>query len=124
MEQAVEKKSKFMSLMKALLVSYAVTAVLLLFLAFLLYKFELGEKNVTMGITVIYILSCFLGGFVLGKATGNRQFLWGMLLGISYGVLLIGVTLLVEHKLDGNVTQLITTLGLCFGGGTLGGMLS
>lgn len=124
MEQVMIKKSKMMSLMKALLVSYVVTALLLLILAFLLFKFDLGESKVNMGITVIYILSCFIGGFFLGKGVGSRKFLWGMVLGASYAILLLGVTLLIEHRLNDNMMQLLTTVLLCFGGGTLGGMLS
>ena len=84
MEQTAAKKSIPMLLMKSLLASYVLTALLLFLLAFLLYKFDLGESKVNLGITVIYILSCFLGGFLVGKGAGTRKFLWGMVLGAIY----------------------------------------
>lgn len=124
MEQTVVKKSKALVLMKALLIAYVVTAAALFLLAFLLFRFEWGESKVNMGITIIYIVSCFFGGFALGKGVENRKFLWGMVLGLCYGVLLIGVTLLVEHKLTEDTSQIMTTILLCMAGGTLGGMLS
>ena len=40
---------------------------MLLLLALLLYKMGLGENQVNLGILIIYIVSCFLGGFYLGK---------------------------------------------------------
>jgi putative membrane protein (TIGR04086 family) len=124
MEQTAVKKSKPMLLMKSLLASYVLTALLLFLLAFLLYKFDLGESKVNLGITVIYILSCFLGGFLVGKGAGSRKFLWGMILGAIYAALLVGVTFLVEHQISGNTSSLVTSLFLCVAGGTLGGMLS
>ncbi len=44
MEQTAAKKSIPMLLMKSLLASYVLTALLLFLLAFLLYKFDLGRK--------------------------------------------------------------------------------
>ena len=46
-------------ILKSLLFSYAVTGAFLLFLAFLLFQFDLGEKPVSAGIVAVYILSCF-----------------------------------------------------------------
>ena len=50
-----------MQMMKALLLSYVATGVLLLGLAFLLYKLGLGESQVNLGIMITYILSCLAG---------------------------------------------------------------
>ena len=44
MEQIMAKASRPMQMMKALLLSYVVTGILLLGLAFLLYKLGLGES--------------------------------------------------------------------------------
>ena len=45
MERRFRRDSKALWVLKALLVSYIVTGVLLLVLAMLLYKFELDEKT-------------------------------------------------------------------------------
>ena len=58
---------KVRAILKSLLFSYALTGVALLFLAFVLFAFELGETAVDAGIIVIYVLACFMGGFMAGK---------------------------------------------------------
>ena len=67
MERRFRRDSKALWVLKALLVSYIVTGVLLLVLAMLLYKFELDEKTVSAGIVAIYVASTLIGGLVLGK---------------------------------------------------------
>lgn len=115
---------KLKSLLKSLLCSYAVTGVLLLLLAFLLFKLDLSETVVATGIVVIYILSCFFGGLVMGKHMGKKKYLWGMFLGLCYFILLIGVSWMVERQMDMSLQHAVTTFCMCLGGGTLGGMIS
>ena len=67
MEQIMAKASRPMQMMKALLLAYMVTGILLLGLAFLLYKLGLGESQVNLGIMITYILSCLIGGFYMGR---------------------------------------------------------
>ena len=81
MEQIMVKASRPLQMMKALLLSYAITGILLLGLAFLLYKLGLGESQVNLGIMVTYIISCLAGGFYMGRKGKNRRFLWGMWMG-------------------------------------------
>ena len=111
-------------LLKTLLFSYILTGVLLAFLAVLLYKLRLDEKAVALAIIVIYVIGTFFEGFVAGKRLKNRKFLWGLLLGMAYFVVLALVSLVVGrgHIQLGN--SFLTTLVLCAGGGMLGGMLS
>ena len=124
MERIMANASKPIQMMKALLLSYAVTGVLLLVLAFLLYKFGLGESQVNLGIMVIYILSCLAGGFYMGRKGKTRRFLWGMGLGAGYALLLMAVTYLTEHSSRGDLTEILLTFFICIMGGALGGMLS
>lgn len=124
MEKPAGKNLKIMTLVKVLFVSYIVTGLLLLLLAMLLYKFDLGENQVNIGVIVIYLISCFLGGFITGKSVGNRKFLWGMVLGAAYFAVLAIITLAVNHTIQGELNNFFTTLVLCMAGGTLGGMIS
>ena len=110
--------------LKSLLFYYILTAVLLALLAFLLFRLGLGEKTVTIAITVIYVAATFIGGFITGKRMGSRKFLWGLLLGCAYFLVLAAVSLWAGK---GNIqlgTSFFTTLALCAGGGMLGGMVS
>ena len=96
MEQNIKNKTgldkTIFWMLKSLLCSYVVTGILLLILAGILYKFNLDEAKVTAGILIIYVLSAFAGGFVIGKITGTKKFFWGLLVGIFYAVLLVLVS--------------------------------
>lgn len=111
-------------MVKALLCAYVMTGVILLVLTLLLYKMGLSEENVNAGIILTYVISTFSGGFVIGKLMGKRKFLWGLLAGVAYFVLLLLISLGVYHSLQGAMMNLLTTFFLCAGGGMLGGMVS
>lgn len=112
------------AILRSLLFAYLVTGMLLLLLAFLLFRFDLGEGPVTAGIVVIYVLSSFLGGFAAGKTMKQQKYLWGVLLGLCYFLLLAFVSFLVERQWNMGFQHTITTFSMCLGGGALGGMLS
>lgn len=111
-------------ILKSLLCAYAATGIMLLILTLLLYKAGLSEENVNAGIILTYVISTFAGGFVIGKLTGVKKFLWGLLAGILYFVLLLLISLGVYHSVQGELMNLLTTFLLCAGGGMLGGMVS
>ena len=120
--QGMEKKA--VDILKALLCAYVMTGILLLILTVLLYKAGLSEENINAGIILTYVISTFSGGFVIGKLAGVKKFLWGLLLGIMYFVLLLLISLGIYHSLQFDMMNLVTTFLLCAGGGMLGGMVS
>ncbi len=120
--QIIEQRGA--DILKSLLCAYVVTGILLLVLTLLLYKAGLSEENVNAGIILIYVISTFSGGFVIGKLTGTRKFLWGLLLGVIYFVLLLLISLGIYHSFQADLMNLATTFLLCAGGGMLGGMIS
>ncbi len=111
-------------LLKCLLFSYILTAGLLVLLAFVLYKFGLGEGPVAIAIVAIYVLATFFAGFMTGKRMGSRKFLWGLLMGTAYFVVLALVSLVAKGAEEALGESFMTTLLLCAGGGMLGGMFS
>ena len=111
-------------ILKCLLLSYLLTTGLLLLLALLLYRCELTEKVVSVCIIGIYILVTFLAGFLAGKREGSRKFLWGLLLGGLYFLILIVISLTVNQGMGEVGGNFFTVLILCCGSGMLGGMLS
>jgi len=111
-------------ILKCLLLSYLLTTGLLLLLALLLYRFGLTEKVVSACIIGIYILVTFLAGFLAGKREGSRKFLWGLLLGGLYFLILIVISLIVNQGMGEVAGNFFTVLILCCGSGMLGGMLS
>lgn len=113
-----------MCIVKSLLCAYVVTGILLIILTVLLYKVGLNEENVNAGILLIYVISTFSGGFVIGKILGVKKFLWGLVTGIVYFVLLVLISLGIYHAFQGGLTETVTAFLLCAGGGMLGGMIS
>lgn len=120
----MQKNIKVIWWIKSLLASYIVTGILLLVLTFFMYKFELNEKIVSAAIVGIYVVSTLIGGMIIGKLTKSKRYLWGMVLGIIYFVLLLLITLGVYRTLNGDSVSIVTSLILCAGGGMTGGMIS
>lgn len=119
-----EGKVPVIFLLKSLVFSYILTAMLLLLLTFLLYKLGLTETIVSIAIIFIYVISTFFAGFMTGKKMQNRKFLWGLLMGAAYFLVLLLVSLFVNHSAGEFGNSFLTTLALCTGGGMMGGMLS
>ncbi len=115
---------KFLSALLILVLSYVLTACLLLLLAFILYKFRISESIVNIAVIVIYISVTFAAGFIAGKYYKVKKFLWGLVLGSVYFLILVLVSLIggVSDAVIGSGG--VTTWILCAGGGMLGGMLS
>lgn len=111
-------------MLKSLLSAYVITGILLLLLALLLYKFQLSESKVNIGVIMIYVISSFLSGFLEGKMMKNRKFLWGAAAGLLYFAILSVISLAVNQSFADGSSHFVTTLILCIAGGTLGGMLS
>ncbi|MFR7993084.1 MAG: TIGR04086 family membrane protein [Lachnospiraceae bacterium] len=115
---------KAISFLKVLLLTYVFTGLLLLLLSLGLYKLGMNEQQVGIGIFVIYFLSGFFGGFLMGKSSGKNKFLWGLLLGVLYFAVLTAVSLGVNHSFSGSAAAVLAVFALCAAGGTLGGMVS
>ena len=105
--------------LKSLLFSYIITGTLLAILAFLLYKLNLSEKTVSIAIIVIYIVATMFVGFVTGKRMENRRFLWGLVMGCAYFLILAVVSFIVGKGSIDVGNSFFTTLALCAGGGML-----
>lgn len=124
MRENVKNKPEVIFLLKCLVFSYIITGVLLMVLAFLLYRLQLKENIVSIGIIVIYTAASFFAGFAAGKKMGSRKFLWGLLMGVLYFTVLTIVSLIVNRQIDDIAGNFVTALGICAGSGMLGGMLS
>ncbi len=116
------EKAVFM--IKCMLGAYILTAGLLLLLAFLLYRFGLSEKVVSISIIAIYIIVTFFAGMLAGKREGKRKFLWGLIMGALYFGILVMVSLVVNKGVEDVAGNMITVFFLCAGSGMLGGMVS
>lgn len=110
--------------LKALILAYIVTGVLLFGLAFAMYKLGLSEQKVDFAITFIYILASAIGGLCMGRGMKQRKFLWGCLIGLFYVAIIFAASLVTAKGGQMIIENGLSTLLLCIGGGTLGGMIS
>jgi putative membrane protein (TIGR04086 family) len=123
-EQEQKKQTIVKDFMKILFLMYAVTMILLLLLAFALFKMELTETFSKVWLIAVYIISGFLGGFLIGKRAGAKKFLWGFLMGAVYFLILFGVSVILYKGFPNDLLRLCTTMILCVASGTVGGMVS
>lgn len=108
----------------SLLGAYTVTFLGIVVLALLLLMLQISESTVDLGIVAIYIIACFLAGMIAGKRIKSKKFIWGMLSGGIYFLLLMFISLVSQSSLKNSGSDLVTTFFICVGSGTLGGMLS
>ena len=109
---------------KLLLAMYGITAGLLFLLAFLTQKMGWESGAISVGISVVYVIACFFGGFFVGKVQQSKKFIWGILMGFAYIIIMLAVSLMVKHGLHSTMSAFIINLLLCVGSGMLGGMIS
>lgn len=124
MDKVIHRNSKVMVILKVLLFSYIVTGLMLLLLAFLMLKLDISNAVISGGIILTYILSSFIGGFLLGKSADQRRFLWGLGMGAIYFTVLVLITVLTDSVLGMETSRLITAMIICLFSGMLGGMIS
>lgn len=117
------KYERMIALLKCLMAAYAVTGIMLAILAGLLYKLQLGENVIEIGIIVVYVISSLLAGLFFSKGAKSRRFLWGMGAGAVYFLVICAVSIVLEPEFAFLSNSCITTLTICVGSGMLGGML-
>ncbi len=115
---------KVIFITKCMLAAYILTAGLLLLLAFMLYRFGISEKVVSVCIIAIYIAVTFLAGLIVGKRAQKRRFLWGLASGCTYFIILVVVSMIVNHGYQDVAGNMLTVFFLCACSGMLGGMVS
>lgn len=124
MEKSELDKSSVIPVLVDLVAMYVVTGILLVILATLLGRIDMTDSAVSIGIIATYILSCFIGGFLIGKKKKKKKYLWGLCVGAFYFLVLFLGNLAVNRGLDGQIVHMLTTAVLCTLSGMAGGMVS
>jgi len=119
-----KEQTKAVALLKGILGAYLVTLGLLLLLTLFVYRFQLPEKAVSIGICAIYVCAGLTAGFFTGKQAVAKRFLWGLIAGAVYFIVLLVASLVAGHEVADNVARTVLVLFLCTASGMLGGMLS
>lgn len=109
---------------KKLILAYVLTTVLLAFFAFLMYQFDMSYTAGCAMLLVAYLIPTMFAGWRMGKQVEKRQFVWGMLLGLGYFLLLLLVSFIGNNYFFGNYQKLVLVGVICIFSGMFGGMLS
>ena len=115
---------KIKAVLGSLFLSYMLSGIFLLLLAFLVFRLNLGTALVTSAVMAVYVLSCMAGGFLTGKKIRQDKYRWGCLTGLCYFGLLMVVSVILGGKENMTLIHTLTILCMCVGGGTLGGMFA
>lgn len=112
------------AVLKGLLIACFITVVLLLIMAFIMLKLCPDAGKMDIGILLTYVLSCFAGGWYSGRKAEKKKYLWGILMGLLYFLLLFVISGMGDRAIQSDAAGSLTALALCAGGGMLGGMLA
>ncbi len=124
MDKVLHRSSKIVVILRILLLSYLVTGLLLLLLSFISLKLDVSNGIIAGGIIATYVLSSFLGGFLLGKGADKKRYLWGISMGAIYFIMLILISILTNSVIGMDTGRIVTVMILCLASGMVGGMLS
>lgn len=89
-----------------------------------MYKLNPPSAVISVGIVITYIVSCFVGGYLLGSVKKEKRFLWGIAIGVVYFAIILMVSLVLGKDAFGNMGSTISVFCMCALGGMLGGMIS
>lgn len=103
---------------------FIASALLLAVMAALIWKTGAGAGTASGCITVVYIVSNFVGGFMAGRKASKHKFMWGIAVSAAYfaiivlaGVWFMGNKLVVSP-------EIVTGAMICIISGMFGGMLA
>lgn len=116
-------KKNMVQMVKGLVLAYMISGLILVILAFLMYRMDLSEGVLRGVIIVAYVLSCFISGMVVSACREGRRYLWGLLQGFLYYVVLFVVSMICNRVAFSEIPGILPALFLCCFGGMLGGML-
>lgn len=119
----MEKKIP-MGILKVLILNFVVSGLLLFVGAFLAYQLHFQDENMQVGAYCIYAISNLLGGFLIGKVMGNRKFLWGLIEGVLYFIVLLILSLILSGSAAIFSLHTLSVLLISMICGMLGGIIS
>lgn len=109
---------------RCMAMAFIITIICLLLVALLWYKADLSSNVLSSMMVAVYIIANFWGGWSIGKKVGKRKFIWGLLLGMGYFLIVLLTAFVGNGYTLGEGKDLFLTGLLCGLSGMLGGMVS
>jgi putative membrane protein (TIGR04086 family) len=113
---------RIITLLKANIIAYMITAIFFIGSALLLTYTSLPESSIPAIAIATTVISVLVAGYDTAKGAPSKGWLWGLSAGIVYAVILILIssTVAKELMMTPNTLTLLLSAG---GGGALGGMV-
>lgn len=115
---------KILTVLKVLVLSYVLTGLLMLLLAFIMYKLKLSSEYSRLFVMVIYGIVTIVSGLLYGKIKEKRRLLNGAFMGLVYFTVLLVVSMAVNKGFTDTLQSNIISLIICVAGGSIGGIIS
>ena len=108
--------------LNSILISYSVTIILFILYSIMITYTRLTIENSPIFITLITIISVFIGGYDTSQGVKNRKFFWGLIFGLIYAIILqlVEIFILKNFSLDLNK---LNTFILSISSGGVGAIL-
>lgn len=116
--------AKIVDILKVVIITYVITGILLILLALGLYKMQLSKEQINIGIIIVYAISTIIGGFIMGKKKMHKRFFWGLIIGITYFVVLSVIAIGINRGIYLDASAAIKAALVCVFGGIAGGLIS
>jgi putative membrane protein (TIGR04086 family) len=118
----LEKGNQMKSLVFGVLIGYAITCIMFLGYSMLITYTDMTERHLPIMVAVTTLLSALVAGFDAAKGAESKGWLWGVVAGFIYIVVLmvLMMSVLQRFAVDGRTIILIM---LALAGGGAGGML-
>ncbi len=122
--KGTQKPTGAAAILYALFVMFICSGILLLLLSLMVFYLDLSANIAGNSIYAIYAIASFLGGFLIGKLKKEKKFLWGILAGVVYFVLILIASLVHNGGAVEDVVHMLIALLLCIAPAMAGGMIS
>ncbi len=121
-KQITNEKSQITSLVTGVAVAYAITCIVLIAYSILLRYSKVSFGSSMLVITITCIVSVIVAGYDAAHGASNKGWLWGILAGLLYAVILVAIGFFVDDNFSFD-TSSIMLLILAVAGGGLGGVI-
>lgn len=101
-----------------------VSALVLAVVTAFMLKGHMTAGFISGGVIVAYVVSALLGGFCIGQVKGRQKFLWGLLIGLCYFLVLFLTGKMIYHSGAAFDFQTVSSGMICAVAGMIGGMLA
>lgn len=118
----IKTTSNLGAMLKGIVWSYVWTAVIFMIAALLFTYTSFDMKNIPVITVITTLTSVFIAGFITARAASSKGWIWGMVAGGIYALILCFINIFTKRPLVFN-RQMWTLWLMALGGGALGGML-